>query len=1673
MALAGFDKSYYLGVKLQALQADHAEWSGKDISFLEDVLQNKYGLSAEDHYSMYGYKEGLAPNAYFNADQYVLAKATAMFNDKAYFSIDEAKAAFLAAWGDQDPYLHYVQYGGKENINPSNAFDESSYIQAKADAAGSTYAEVKAAFDAAGLTALTHYLAYGIGENLKPVPVPVGEQVEGGETTDTSGETFLLTVDQDNIEGTNFNDTFNAYIFDNQNTAQSGDMIDGNGGTDRLVADIGNSQSFAITLHTDSVEQFAVRAQHDNNNVADGQDQSDNNMNDNVQIDAERMEGTIWYESNNSRADLVIEDVRIERVEAYNDKTNQLTKDVTVAMVSTDAGDVDLDVYFDQHSLVREAPNSSNSISMTVGNQIETADFDANAPLEDIPYTDVTFLVNGSTVVLDLAAAGIASVETYDEMWTVFQTAFQTAQASAQYGDLLQNVTITRSIGTDAFTSRDNDPRTADEYILSITNGEITYGTVGWTADGGLPPNNAFSGRVAQGDVSVETKLITAEVVLDDVGRGSMGGDLVIGSMSTGETSDSRGVEQFDIFVDRDSELQNITSTANTLREVYITNRDHFADNNTTATGSLTVTGTVAGVVNDDEDGVPGTIDGYGFNDLQVLDASAMVGSVNINAVLTDAVVAKYLDIKDTATSSAADNVTFDYDMGTNNDTFALDISSSNLEVAGTGAREDFVLNIAGNGGDDRITTKIVVNGTTNLANATGVTNWYLNQKENANITVDGGAGNDFIHTAGAGDVIINAGTGNDSVYTDNSGNLTPRDAVNEIQTITFGAAGDFDTQSQVTVTLSDGQTFTTADTTVAAQAQVDTYSVAGGADGVLELNDTYVFTVNGFTATYASDGTHTGAEMAAAINANVNIAALVTAADNGAGGVTLTANVPGTAFTSSVVETRDDDNADSVTGAITTPNIVAGGADWTINTGDTAAQVAAKVAGIMNELGNNVTVSANNGVVTINYGANYAGAGSKDVGAATVVGIATDSAASVVVTTGGANGTDEAPATTEIAMIQLAAVVGATDTITFDNGAANVDITVTDTDGNGTISLVEMTNQIVAQAGTLTNWTLTESNASLGRLLFTSNTAGDVDDLGVVAEPAVASYITGAPVVVENAHTTVAGVDATAFVAGTAEVQTITIDNGADQAGQVYMQIDLDADGIFAADGSERFTFNINAGNEAEVAAQLASQINALSGVSAAQGAAGATIDDVIITWDVKTATSDGGSATQNAVTTTFTDGAVKSASVGELQKGLEAATNQAAHWVVNSNNTVLTDLDSAGPGNAALLYGAKLTVTFSGASTRGESGVTDGAAVANDNGFESTVTIGTTGNLGNHTNINQAIKDAITGDAVEGGASGANVLEELLTVNDGPANTVVIGSQIDGEFAANDLAITITAGTYASMNSSEKNSIIQTLRDIDNNSAATYTDSEVQARLDAAVAAYTASGALSNLDMATTDGTTLIAGSASDKVSDNLITLGAGDDVVVLGTDDQSNDVLVYTGYGNGNDTIVNFSETGTGLDMLHFGTYLNAQTSASGSAASAVDYAQTLNTDAIANLDEVTVMNGFAQDLGAAGTADDETWAGLDADKLLKALNNDNTDAEDSWGNIVEATLDSATIANLVGTTYNHVIMVENDLNDGQYKVFNITATNGTDFTACQLIGVLDFGDTLANLSDANFA
>ena len=230
--------------------------------------------------------------------------------------------------------------------------------------------------DAALLTAKAAYVtsinnSFTFSNNTANVS---GQPITGAPTT---GVTLALTAGFDNLVGTAFADSFTARTIGNANTLNDGDRIDGGAGIDTVYVDFAASNGgLAITPVLRNIETVVIRAQGipvdatNGNNVSGNPNAAadDNLLStvNTVQIDAQRSLavdvadrvtadfGVTRWESNNSRSDVVIEDVRIGNA--------QRTKDVTIAMVETDPGNVDFAVYFDQLSLRNSGGGTSTLV---------------------------------------------------------------------------------------------------------------------------------------------------------------------------------------------------------------------------------------------------------------------------------------------------------------------------------------------------------------------------------------------------------------------------------------------------------------------------------------------------------------------------------------------------------------------------------------------------------------------------------------------------------------------------------------------------------------------------------------------------------------------------------------------------------------------------------------------------------------------------------------------------------------------------------------------------------------------------------------------------------------------------------------------------------------------------------------------------------------------------------------------------------------------------------------------------------------------------------------------------------------------------------------------------------------------------------------------------------------
>lgn len=379
MALKGFDQEYYLEAKLAALQAAYPEWAGKTADDLEATLQNVYGLTAEEHYQQYGYQEGLAPNAYFDADEYTFAKATQLFNANKYLSIQEAQAAFEAAWTG-NVYDHYLQFGAYENVNPSNAFDESEYYASKLAAlqvneataeewAGKTVEDLQAVFQEAGLTALTHFIAYGEDEGIPVTEVPEDERPSYEESV--PGETFVLTEGQDDITGTSGDDTIRGVHDDSGSdlvrTLTLGDQIDGAAGTDTLEISVYDDELDLNVATISNVENLVINNAYDDFdtlNIA-------NNAFEEVTIDygGTYNDDDLYIDNIKGTTDLVIEDVSTYSYTFYRnyDELYDATEgsvSFSNTLLNFDTEPEDSYAYFESYNYFSQATEVNHTFTM-------------------------------------------------------------------------------------------------------------------------------------------------------------------------------------------------------------------------------------------------------------------------------------------------------------------------------------------------------------------------------------------------------------------------------------------------------------------------------------------------------------------------------------------------------------------------------------------------------------------------------------------------------------------------------------------------------------------------------------------------------------------------------------------------------------------------------------------------------------------------------------------------------------------------------------------------------------------------------------------------------------------------------------------------------------------------------------------------------------------------------------------------------------------------------------------------------------------------------------------------------------------------------------------------------------------------------------------------------------
>lgn len=240
-----FDPTVYMQNKLAQMQATDPAYTMSDLvaAFAKAGFVGPEGYF--QHFQQFGAAEEVAPNAYFNANEYYAAKAAQFYDDKFDGSeLQIAQVKTLINKEGMNAWTHYQQFGSAEGVNPSNAFDASDYCAAKAaamikagqkapDGTDWTAEKIAKAIDDAGMSVLEHYLTYaGTGEGEvaagSTFPVPEDEQV----VVPNPGETVVVDGSATTYTGTAGDDKF--YLKGGSELHEY-NTLDGGEGNDTLV----------------------------------------------------------------------------------------------------------------------------------------------------------------------------------------------------------------------------------------------------------------------------------------------------------------------------------------------------------------------------------------------------------------------------------------------------------------------------------------------------------------------------------------------------------------------------------------------------------------------------------------------------------------------------------------------------------------------------------------------------------------------------------------------------------------------------------------------------------------------------------------------------------------------------------------------------------------------------------------------------------------------------------------------------------------------------------------------------------------------------------------------------------------------------------------------------------------------------------------------------------------------------------------------------------------------------------------------------------------------------------------------------------------------------------------------------------------------------------------------
>ncbi|MBR4604851.1 MAG: hypothetical protein IKO41_01290 [Lachnospiraceae bacterium] len=774
-----FDYQHYLEDKL-------AKTTGYDSMLdLEAAFLNAgYSIDADGlyaHFQKWGNRENISPDSYFNADYYFQSKAADYYgkdiekvtNTEVQSMKDAFAKAHLSAWD------HYTKYGMKEGIDPNANFNTTEYLndklaQLQAEDPSWTYDSMLAAFKKAGVNPVSHYLNYGQSEGLTVTAATHGATVQELTNDYYHPDHLVGTMGDPTVDGhgnISIDQNYDDYFTGEAGTLQSDDTIDGLGGYDELYVRLNGESAVEPTIT--NVETLLFRVQNsssidaDRITLEDGKDLtlgSDNSRGDLVIEDVRHNsnETVVRFADSDPIASHEV-DYRVF-FNPQNLKADTATESGILKLMLEDVRNAD-----QYNQPLAKQPFNAFTFNYTPSDGGATQAVKLVFPAADkADYTGKTATYN-------------SLLKAFQDALAVYEADHPSmaGKFSIALGD---SFPATAKVGSDTYTSDMGKLILIDSNSGTLDG---TSPGTGWGVTDGTVPSLGGLVWGVKTDQDATCPLIETTVQLDNVGRvqwddanpdclpddiiyGANAGDLEIGSMA-----DRGGIERMDVYVDRGSWLSGLYSTNNTLRMVTV-NGDDINGDGVASNGPLYIgdwNGKV--VAGDTGDNGNQNINNMtwtdpaqlldagqtaGLHDVAVFDASTYTGDINIGAEITDASYDKYFKSVDGTryidkmfAPTGGYEGQFSYLTGSGDDVV-------NMTVDGDIASDvDFDMMIKTVSGDDLVAFKY----------EKMTANQSANQKAMQNVAISTGGGEDDVWFYGdeGGSVKINAGSGDDVVY--------------------------------------------------------------------------------------------------------------------------------------------------------------------------------------------------------------------------------------------------------------------------------------------------------------------------------------------------------------------------------------------------------------------------------------------------------------------------------------------------------------------------------------------------------------------------------------------------------------------------------------------------------------------------------------------------------------------------------------------------------------------------------------------------------------------------------------------------------------------------------------------------------------------------------------------